>query len=170
MSDKLLSTAVVGKTHGVEGYLKLTSLSGEYNHIKKLKMCTLRLTDGREVVVEIESMKKQGDHYLVRFIDYFSPEIARRLSASVMLIDRASAPKLDEDEYYFADLIGLRVLVDDNDVGNVEFISEGAQSLYLHIKAIKDGKTYVVPNMKPFVIDIDIERGHIVLQNSLLLE
>lgn len=170
MSDKLLSTAMVGKTHGVEGYLKLTSISGEYDHIKKLKKCTLRLKDGRDVIVEIESMKKQGDHYLVRFVDYFSPEIAKKLSASTMMINRSESAKLKKGEYYYADLIDINVLVDDKIVGQVEFISEGAQSLYLHIKAIKDGKIYIVPNMLPFVLDIDVENNNLILENSDLLE
>ena len=34
---ELLSTATIGKTHGVEGFLRVYSLSGEYAHLKKLR-------------------------------------------------------------------------------------------------------------------------------------
>ena len=40
MEARLLSTAIIGKTHGVDGYLKLHSLSGEYRHLMKIRKCT----------------------------------------------------------------------------------------------------------------------------------
>ena len=36
MLAPLLATAKIGKTHGIDGFLRVYSLSGEYSHLKNL--------------------------------------------------------------------------------------------------------------------------------------
>ena len=56
MEEQLLATATVGKTHGVNGFIKINSLSGEYDHLMKLDSCILKTKDGKQVAVTIEDI------------------------------------------------------------------------------------------------------------------
>ena len=119
MKAMLLASAKVGKTHGVDGFLRVYSLSGEYKHLKNLKTCKLTTKDGKELCLEIDSTRSDGELFLMRFKDYSTPEKARTLSQSILYIPRENAPKLKKGEYYIADLYGMEVLVDGKRVGVV---------------------------------------------------
>lgn len=170
MKAMLLASAKVGKTHGVDGFLRVYSLSGEYKHLKKLTSCKLTTKDGRELTLEVESVKCSGELFLMRFKDYTTPEKARNLSQSIIYIPREAAPKLKKGEYYVADLYGMEVLVDGERVGVVEDTVEGAQALMLCVKKDSNGKIYYVPNLPVYVSSIDIDGNSLVLDAPFLLE
>ena len=169
MEKTLLATALVGRTHGLEGYVRIESLSGDYEHLADLDECVIETKDKRRVNAEVESVKMHQDCLLMRFCGYPTPEKARVLSGGVMYITRDRAPELEEGEYYIADLYGCSVIVDGERVGEITDTSEGAQALLLHVKR-DDGRIFLVPNMKPFVSEVDTSNGKVILANRDLLE
>ena len=169
MDKAFLATATVGRTHGVEGFLRLVSLSGETAHLRRLSSCVLVTKEKKELTVEIESMKTLSDSLLVRFVGYDSPEKARFLSGSVMYIDRKDAPPLKKGEVYVADLFGLDVIFDGKVVGKVEFVSDGAQAMFLNVKK-NDGDMRIVPYLPVYVSRPDLEKGTIELLVGELLD
>ncbi len=164
----VLATATVGRPHGVEGFLRIYSLSGEYEHLLKLDSAILELRNKQRINVTVKDTKMHQDSVLMRFNEYPDRERAKELSGSVMYITRDKAPKLEKGEYYIADLYGMSVFFEDERLGVVVDTSEGSQALLLHVKA-EDGKTYLVPNMKPFVECVDTENGCIRLQMKEIL-
>ena len=70
MEEQLLATATVGKTHGVNGFIKINSLSGEYDHLMKLDSCILKTRDGKQVAVTIEDIAVHSSNILFKFIGY----------------------------------------------------------------------------------------------------
>ena len=170
MKALLLASAKVGKTHGVDGFLRIYSLSGEYRHLKKLETCKVTTKDGRELSLVVDSVRVDGELFLMRFKDYSTPEKARTLSQSILYIPRENAPKLTKGEYYIADLYGMEVLVDGKRVGVVEDTIEGAQALLLSVRKDSDGKLYLVPNLPVYVSSIDVDGNTLVLDAPYLLE
>ncbi len=168
MNKDLLATAAIGKTHGVEGFLRLTPFSGEVKHLLALKECLLVTKEGKEIHVIIDEVRLHKDSVLMRFASYFTPEKARMLSGGVLYIKREEAPRLKKGEYYVADLFGLDLYSDGVKVGVVESISDGAQSLYLNVRT-EDGKLVIIPNMFPFVDKPDFEASRINLLMKELL-
>ena len=168
MDKQLLATATVGKTHGVEGFLRISSLSGEYDHLLKLDSAILLTKDGKQVAVSVDDVKVHSSQILFRFAGYDSPEKARFLSGSVMYIPREKAPRLKKGEYYIADLIGLDVVHEGECVGKVEYLSDGAQGLYLNVRTA-EGDIRIVPNLPAFVSKPDFEKGSITLLMKELL-
>ena len=80
--EELLSTATIGRTHGVDGFLKVYSLSGEYAHLKKLKSAVAVLPDGKEKLLSVLQVRSQGDLFLMKFSGYETPESARMPGSS----------------------------------------------------------------------------------------
>lgn len=169
MDKAFLATATVGRTHGVEGFLRLVSLSGETRHLRRLSSCVLVTKEKKELDVEIESVKSLADSLLVRFRGYETPEKARLLSGSVMYIDRKDAPKLRKGEVYVADLFGLSVECEKSVVGKVEFVSDGAQAMFLNVRR-NDGEMRIIPYLPVYVGRPDLEKGSIELLMKELLD
>ena len=167
MKDKLLATALVGKTHGLLGYLKLNSLSGEVNHLVNLKKCVLKSKNEELGAYSISDIKLQANNLLVKFTNYETPEKAKLLSGTVMYVERQDAAKLEEGEYYIADLIGLDITYNDEVIAKVEAISDGSQALYLNVRY--NNKIYYIPNMDPFVSKPDFNQNRINLLMRELL-
>ncbi len=170
MSSPLLATATIGKTHGTDGFVRIYPFSGEYAHLEKLSECTVRLPDGEEKTIHIESSAKKGELFLMKFREYPAPETARALVRGVILIPRERAPKLKKGEYYVADLYSMDVIYDGRKVGSVAYTMEGAQALLLAVRRDDNGKEYIVPNLPVYVKDVSVENNSLTLLNPDLLE
>lgn len=164
----VLATATVGRVHGVDGFLKIYSLSGEIDHLLTLDEAKLVLKSKEEVFVTVKDIKMHQDELLMRFYNYETREKAKTLSGAVMYIAREKCPPLEEGEYYIADLYGMKIYYDGSEVAEVVDTSEGAQALLLHAKK-KDGKIVLIPNMKPFVSRVSLDDGRIYLETGDVL-
>ena len=163
----LLSAATVGSRHGLEGFLKIYSLSGEYDHLESLEDCVLRMKDGSEKKVRVADVRWKGNLMLMRFQGYDTPEKARALSGSLLMVRRDQAAPLKEGELYVADLYGLSVVSGGTKMGVIEGTSEGAQALYLHVRT--DEGIRIVPYLPVYIGNIDTEAGTIELLMPELL-
>lgn len=164
----VLATATVGRPHGVEGFLRIYPLSGEYEHLLKLDEALLELKNKEKVKVTVKDVKMHQDALLMRFNEYADREKAKLLSGSLMYISRDKCPPLKKGEYYIADLYDASLVFEGERVGTVVDTSEGAQALLLHVRT-EDGRIFLVPNMKPFIEKVDMEKGEIVLAMKELL-
>ena len=170
MAAPLLASATIGKTHGVNGFVRVYSLSGEIAHIKKLKNCIVRTPAGEELSLSVDAVEEKDDYLLMRFSGYSTPEKARFLVKSVILIPRENAVKLKKGEYYVADLYGMDVIYDKRKVGIVEYTMEGAQSLLLSVRRLDNSREYLVPNLPVYVRNICVEDNSLELIYPELME
>ena len=170
MAAPLLASATIGKTHGVNGFVRVYSLSGEIAHIKKLKNCIVRTPAGEELSLSVDAVEEKDDYLLMRFSGYSTLEKARFLVKSVILIPRENAVKLKKGEYYVADLYGMDVIYDKRKVGIVEYTMEGAQSLLLSVKRLDNSREYLVPNLPVYVRNICVEDNSLELIYPELME
>ena len=176
---------IIGAPFGLHGFVKVKPLSGETEHLLRLKEAVLRL-DGREKLLAIEESSAAPSAVLMRFAGYNSPEDAKALSGAELLVSRKDAAPLRPGEFYVEDLKGLAVLDGDvGDVGDAGNAGENAVDAPVigHIAAIieggggdlaeiqlNDGEKKLVPLMKQFFPDIDPQNGHIILKNLWILE
>ena len=65
-----------------------------------------------------------------------------------------------DDGYYFRDLKGLDVYVEDKLVGKVMYAEEGIRNDYLRIKKLDD-KEALVPIIDNFVLNIDLDNNRV---------
>ena len=76
-----------------------------------------------------------------------------------MWIPREEAQDLEEDEYYIADLIGMKVVTEDGtSVGILKDVMEtGANDVYVVQDA--QGKELLLPAIHQCILDVDIEKN-----------
>lgn len=169
LEQDMIATASIGRSHGVEGFLRVTPYSGSVEHLLSLDEGVALTREGREVRLSVDAVRMHADCLLMRFVGYSQREKAQRLSGSVLYVRREKASALEEGEYYIADLYGLALVSGGRTVGKVEAVADGAQADYLIVRT-DDGRSVIVPNMAPFVSRPDFEHGTIELLEPAILE
>ncbi|OHD24712.1 MAG: 16S rRNA processing protein RimM [Spirochaetes bacterium GWB1_59_5] len=164
-----LALGRLGAPHGVEGRIRLVSFSGENEHLLKLKEATLKSTDARVLKVRIESAREFGDGALLKFAGYDSPEAVHVLAGMELWAPRDKASPLDEDQYYYADLVGCTIVVGEKTVATVIAVCDGGGGDLLEVKKTDGGSSYV-PFRKEFVGKVDIQARRVELVAPWILE
>jgi 16S rRNA processing protein RimM len=97
---------------------------------------------------------------------------AQALIGADILIERTRLPELEDDAYYWSDLIGLSVFSEQGEfLGKVTTIMRtGSNDVYV-VQDRSDGKTRetLVPALKWVVVEVNLEQGtmHVNLPEGL---
>ncbi len=157
----------VRKTHGIKGYLKILSYSGEYDHFFELKKVTLK-NKGKSRVFEIEKVAPLGDEILIKFKGLETPEEGKLLSGWDIWVPRTQAAELNDGEFYHADLIGSDLILDGTSVGKIKSVMEAGSDDLLEVEAGEEVK--LVPFNKVFIGTIDTEKKTVELLEGWILD
>lgn len=160
---------LLGAPFGLEGYIKVRSLSGETAHIARLERVLLR-QDGRERSFEVEGVDKKGESLIIKLKGIDSPEAARVLKGAEIVTGRENAAPLGPEEYYIGDLQGMAVVSQDGEVlGRVTDVLEGGGGELVEMR-LPSGELRLVPFRKEFFGDVSPEQGRAVLLCRWILE
>ncbi|TVQ24843.1 MAG: 16S rRNA processing protein RimM [Spirochaetaceae bacterium] len=162
-----LAIGRVRSAFGVRGELKVEPFSRETAHFERLDAVTV-LDAGNSTVMRIEGVRTLGDTLLVKFAGVDTPEDAKRFSGCEIYAPRDSAAPCGPDEFYYADLVGLRVRCDGVDAGVVETIWEQGGAAYLGVR-IPDGGERLVPFQHHFVGTVDLDQGFVDVLSAEVL-
>lgn len=145
---------VVGKilnTHGLKGDLKIKVLSDSNRFFKG---SVLHIEHKKEFIeVEVLSQKSYDNHLLVRFKNLEDINLVEKYKNSFIWIDKDNLTELDEEEFYYHELVGLPVYNQNNELrGNVSSVREVPQGHLLVIEI--NGKSKFIPFRKEFVTEV----------------
>ena len=110
------------------------------------------------------SAKAQRNGFVARLADIADRDAAAALRGRLIGIAAAALPQADDDEYYWRDLVGLKVLnLDGEPLGRVlELMATGANDVL--VIALDDasgaaGTKELIPFHRQFVPEVDLEQG-----------
>ncbi|MDR0502034.1 MAG: ribosome maturation factor RimM [Treponema sp.] len=180
MTEKF-TAGIIGSAFGVNGFVKVRSLSGEIEHLLDLQSVIVN-KDGEERTLQIEEIKAaRATHasppsLLVHFAGINSPEAAKALTGAQLIVSREQAVPLNEGEFYIEDLKGTPVITADESagenggiIGQISDIIEGGGGELVEILLL-NGEKRLVPFRKEFFPDISPEKDKIILRNLWILE
>ena len=156
--EKYLRVGVISSSHGVRGEAKVFPTTDDVQRFKKLKTCIL--DTGREYKeLHIESVKFFKQMVILKFKEIASIDEVMQYKGKDLLVTRDQAVKLEENEYFICDLIGLKVVTDEGEDFGVltDVIQTGANDVY--VVAMKDGKELMLPAIGDCILDVDLEQG-----------
>jgi 16S rRNA processing protein RimM len=164
----LIAIGTVRTSWGLDGWLKLASHSGEWDHFRSLETVELRRRDGSSGrTFEVEGFRMHHGGGLLKLRGVDSPEAGKALAGMDLLVDRGNAAELADGEWYLCDLVGLDVVTEAGEcVGKIIGMVETSDDL-LEIEK-SGGKSFFVPFRSEFVGEPDIEKGTIVLTATWL--
>ncbi len=162
--DKLV-TGIVKRSHGVKGFLRIRSMSGETKHFGDIKKVYIKTSEGeREYTVEAVRFIS-GQDVLLKLQGIDTPEYGKKFIGREILVDREKAAPLREGEYYIADLCKCNIYSGGAIIGRVKSVVEGGQAEFLEVVR-GDGKTFIVPFSSHFVEDVNIAEKVIRLKGE----
>src|SRR5262249_47302758 len=121
-------------------------------------------TEGGAASFEIEALRAAKGHLVARFCGVGDRNAAERLAHLRLFVPRERLPPPAVDEFYHADLIGLRaVTADGTEVGTGAAIHDFRAGDILELRPQAGGTTIMVPFTAAFVPSVDIAGGRIVV-------
>ncbi|QYJ06310.1 ribosome maturation factor RimM [Qipengyuania flava] len=145
MSDKPLTLAAVTGAHGVSGEVRLKLFGEGVDALKAIKS----FNEGSLTLKKIRSDNKGGA--IARFAEVSNRTSAEQLRGTALSVSREALPTLDEDEFYFSDLLDLAVVTDTGEaVGRVCAVENFGATDIVEIEK-PDGKKFMVPLTKQAV-------------------
>ena len=145
--------------HGLKGECKLYIHTDQPQERFK-KGNILYLQDGTEL--EVISYREQKGFGYCKFVGVDTIEKAEALKTKEVFIKKSDLLK-SEDEYYYYELVDCKVFNEQEEyLGKVSDILETGANLVLRIQ---DGKkSFLLPFVDAFLIDVDIEQKKITIK------
>ena len=154
--EKYFRVGVIANTHGIRGEVKVYPTTDDINRFKKLKKCIL--DTGKEYIdLNVESVKFFKNMVILKFKEYNNINDIECYKGKDLLVSRDNAVKLEKGEYYIADILGAKVILEDgSEFGVLEDVMQtGANDVYV-VKTL-DNKEVLLPKIDECVKKLDIE-------------
>lgn len=158
--EKILQVGVITAPHGVHGEVKVFPTTDDPRRFKKLK--EVLLDTGKErIAMEIENVKFFKKFVILKFKGLDNMNDVERYRQKSLYVTRENAVRLNKDEYFIADLIGLQVRDEDGEeLGVLKNVLEtGANDVY--VVEMKDGKELLLPAIKQCILQVEPEDGYV---------
>ncbi len=160
--DDLFKVGVITSPHGVRGEVKVFPTTDDPNRFKDLKEVIIKTKHSMETV-KIASVKFQKNLVILRFVGVDDRNTVETWRKYELYVTRKNAVKLEEGEYFIADLIGLTVYEDTGEkLGELyDVLQTAANDVYV-VKQ-EHGADILIPVIKECILDVDIDGGKVTV-------
>ena len=160
--EQLIEIGQIVNTYGIKGFVKIVPFTDDYHRFEALKSIYIQTKKTLETAI-IEEVKYSKNLVLLKLKDVNTINEAEKYKNCYIKIDRKDAIKLPQDSYFIVDLIGIKVITDDNkELGNiVDVYPTGANDIYV----VKDelGKQVLLPAIGDVIKEVDIKNKKMVV-------
>ena len=156
--EEILQVGVITSTHGLRGEVKVFPTTDDAARFRRLKEVILD-TGEEKMLLEIQGGKFFKKFVILKLKGIDSIDEAEKYRRKSLFVTRKNAVPLRRDEYFVADLVGLRVIDDmDQELGVLtEVLQTGANDVY--VVKMKDGREALIPAIKQCILNVDVEGG-----------
>ena len=173
--NKWLTVGLITSCHGINGQVKVKSLSDFEERFLKPGMRWLQKENEPPSKIELISGFKQPgkETFVVKFQGINTRNHAEQLKKFKILVKTDKLPTLKKEEFHLLELINLEVKILENDelktIGKVINLENEKNNL-LVIKLFKNQKEVYIPFVKEIVPLVDIKNKFLVINppNGLL--
>lgn len=153
--DNLILMGKVAAAHGIKGQLRVVPYSGLADNLLDCESLLLRDAKGLMNKFEVASATVHGKKLLISLKGYSGINQVLHLVGSEILLYKEQLAVPADDEYYWHDLFGMKVVTTDGtDLGVLDSIIEtGSNDVYV---AVLNGKEYLIPALSD-TVSIDVQ-------------
>lgn len=158
--EDFFQVGIITAAHGIGGEVKVYPTTDEPKRFRRLKEVILD-TGKERTPLEIQSVKFFKQFVILKFKNLDNINDVERFRKCSLLVPRENAVHLARDEYFIADLEGLRVRDEDGTPIGVlkSVLKTGANDVY--VIGLADGRELLLPAIKQCVLEVDVEAGYI---------
>lgn len=156
--EDLLQVGAITSTHGVRGEVKVFSTTDDAKRFSKLKEVEMETKEGT-TTLHIKGVKYFKQFVILKFAEFDSLNDVEAIKGRKLFVTRKNAVKLQKDEFFIADLIGLKVVDEQKGLEGIvnDVLQTGANDVY--DITLDDGRDLLLPAIKDCVLHVDMENG-----------
>lgn len=152
----------ISNTHGLKGEMKVRPFTEKNEDYAKLENILVDF-NGTLKEYTVESVRYQKDVVLMKLKGVDDIEEAEKLKGHYIKIPRDSAKKINEDEYFIADLLGCEVYQDETLLGVLDDVfTAGGSDVYV-VKR-KGKQDLLLPAISSVVKKVDVVNQKIFVE------
>ena len=156
------------RAHGVRGEVKVWPETDDPERFRALATLYLGTEPALARPIAVESVRfqqtRRGTVVVLKLEGVETREAADALKSSSVFAGSEDLPSLAEGEFFFDDLIGLTVKDEAGAVlGRVKDVLDMPAHEVLLV-AREGGAEAMVPAVAPFLVDVDVKAGHVVIR------
>lgn len=158
--SKIILVARVGAPHGVRGLLRLQPFLDSPALLPKFKQYYLQFPHQPWQIAPEFSFSKKGENFFIHFKGFDQPESAGlKFTHALLGVARDELPALPKGQYYWEDLIGLKVINQQGQsLGVVDYLFATPAHDVVVVK--NDQKEILIPYVwGRFIINVDLNAG-----------
>lgn len=154
----MFQVGVISSTHGIAGEVKVYPTTDDPKRFKKLKNVLLHTGKGMQEL-EIAGVKFFKQMVILKFRGYDKIEDILPYKGKSLYVTRENAVRLEKNEYFIADLIGMKVYEEDEScLGELtDVLQTGANDVY--VVKLENGRDVLIPAIRQCILDVDVEGG-----------
>ncbi len=155
MKQAYLETGKIVSTHGVRGEVKILPWADSPDFLLQFDTVFLRGTP-----YGVESCRVQKSCVLMKLAGVDTVEAAQALRDVTVCVRRDDAA-LPAGSVFIADLIGLRVLCGEEEIGTVaEVLDLPGHDVYV----VRGAREILIPSVPEFILERNLDEGYIRVQ------
>lgn len=158
----------VGKivnTHGLRGEVKIISTTDFAEDRYKKNQKLVILNEGsliREVIINTHRKHKNFD--VVTFVNHHSINDVEQYKGMTLAVSEEFLTDLEEDEFYYHEIVGLHVYQEDVLIGKVKEILElGSNDVWVVQRVGK--KDVLIPYIEDVVLSVNVSNNRVEIAN-----
>jgi 16S rRNA processing protein RimM len=160
--DDLITIGKIGRPFGVQGEVRVQSLTDVPGRMENLDQVTLVTDSGQSVVTSVRQVREDGKGFLFKFSAFQTPEEAKSFSGAWVKIPPAPVPPLPPGEFYQFELIGLSVEdVAGKPLGILEEVLDLPSHPVLVVRSCKE--EWLIPATRQVVMDVDVKNKRMIV-------
>jgi len=162
-SEKLLLVGKVIKPHGVKGLISVWSYARTIESFLYSDTVFFKQEHQEPVKYTVLDVSPHKNRFLMRIKGVESFEDAKSLRGSDILVDKKHLVKNSDDEYYWFELINMKVYLDSGKYMGVikGILPTGSNDVYV-VK--QDDSEFLIPAIHDVVKKIDLNKGEMIIR------
>lgn len=160
---EMVRIGILVNTHGIRGEMKVmtTTDSVEERFVKNMPVYIE--TPTKNLLVHIQYVKYTAKGLIVKFQEYSNINDIECYKGCNLLASIEDLPELEENEAYYFELEGCKVVDEQNEyIGEVSEVLETQAHAILRVQT--DDKDVLIPFVDAFIIDFDRDEDKIIVR------
>lgn len=160
--EDLLQIGVITTTHGLKGEVKVFPTTDDVNRFCELDEVILE-SKGEKLQLHVQNCRFFKQFVILKFKEFNDINEIEKYKRAPLYVTRENAVPLEEDEYFIADLIGMKIITENGiELGILKNVIEtGANDVYE--VELPQGGEVLIPAVKECILDVDMEAGEMII-------
>ncbi|MFC0820300.1 ribosome maturation factor RimM [Moraxella marmotae] len=157
--SELVKIATLKKPYGIKGWLWVFSQTDNRADIFEMKPWWIKTATGFKPLT-VKQWRHQGQGLVACFEEIADRNAAELMNGTGVWVSKDSFPELNEDEYYWSDLIGLSVVNEQGEkLGQIKEMFETGAHEIISLKPTTDSidnEERLIPWHRDIVLSVDL--------------